>query len=348
MNFSNMITVIGAHAEGEVGRVITGGVLPPSGESLYDQAMYLWRNMDGFRKFLLYEPRGGAFVHANLIVPPKSPKADAGFIIMEAEDYPSMSGSNCICVATVLLETGMLKMHEPQTKLTLETPGGLVDVVADCEAGRCKRVKLTNVASYAALLDAEIDVPDIGNLKVDVGFGGAFFALVEATQFGFALDGSEARALVELGEKIKAAANAQLTVKHPDFPDPEFNQIAFTEFILPVEKVDGVKTGRNTVVISPGKLDRSPCGTGTSARLAVMHAKGEIAVGEEFVSHSVIGSSFDAKVERETTLSDDTAAIHPSIAGRGWITGFHNYVLDPEDPWPEGYTLSDTWYRALD
>jgi proline racemase len=348
MKFSNMITVVGAHAEGEVGRVITGGVLPPPGNSLYEQAMHLWRNQDGFRKFMLYEPRGGAFVHANLIVPPISPEADAGFIIMEAEDYPSMSGSNCICVATVLLETGMIAMTEPQTKLTLETPGGLVEVLAECESGRCERVKLTNVASYAAQLDADLEVPELGKLKVDVGFGGAFFVLVDAAQFGHSIIGSEARQLVELGEKIKAAAQNQLQVKHPDFPDPEFNKMAFTEFTLPVETVNGVKTGRNTVVISPGKLDRSPCGTGTSARLAVMHAKGEIAVGEPFVSYSVIGSRFDARVECETKLSDGTAAIRPSIAGRGWITGFHNYVRDPDDPWPEGYTLSDTWFRALD
>ncbi|MGI9481169.1 MAG: proline racemase family protein [Hyphomicrobiales bacterium] len=348
MKFSNMITVVGAHAEGEVGRVVTGGTLPPPGNTLYDQAMYLWRNFDGFRKFLLYEPRGGAFVHANLIVPPKSPKADAGFIIMEAEDYPSMSGSNCICVTTVLLETGMVKMKEPVTELVLETPGGLVDVVAECEASKCKKVKLTNVPSYAALLDAKIKVPDIGTLTVDVGFGGAFFLHVDAAQFGFEIDKPEARKLVEMGEKIKRSAREQLEVKHPDFPDPEFNQIAFTQFTLPPESIGGVKSARNTVVVSPGKLDRSPCGTGTSARMAVMHAKGEIETGEDFVSRSVIGSRFDCKVESETTLSNGTTAIRPSIAGRGWITGFHNYVLDPEDPWSEGYTVSDTWFTALD
>ncbi|MGI9372427.1 MAG: proline racemase family protein [Hyphomicrobiales bacterium] len=348
MKFSRMISVVGAHAEGEVGRVVTGGVLPPPGDTLYEQAMYLWRNRDEFRKFLLFEPRGGAFVHANLIVPPKSPEADAGFIIMEAEDYPSMSGSNCICVSTVVLETGMVQMHEPVTNMTLETPGGLVQVVAECSEGKCKRVKLTNIASYAAALDVEVDVPEIGTVKADIGFGGAFFLIVDATQFGFQIVKEEARQLVEMGEKIKAAAQQQLSVQHPDFPDPEFNQIAFTEFTLPVEVNGGVKTGRNTVVISPGKLDRSPCGTGTSARLAVMHAKGELQTGETMLSRSVISSEFEARVESETTLSDGTAAIRPSIAGRGWITGFHDYVLDPEDPWPEGYTLSDTWFRALD
>lgn len=348
MTFKRMITVVGAHAEGEVGRVITGGVLPPPGDTLYDQAMHLRRHDDGLRKFLLYEPRGGAFVHANLIVPPKSPKADAGFIIMEPEDYPPMSGSNCICVATVLLETGMVAMREPVTKLLLETPGGLVPVEAECENGRCIQVKLTNVASYAAHLDAEIDMPGHGKIKADVGFGGAFFLIVDGAQFGFQIERSEARALVELGEKLKSAAQTQLEVKHPEFSDPEFNKITFIQFTLPVGDVGGVKTGRNTVVISPGKLDRSPCGTGTSARLAVLHAKGGLAVGEKLISTSVIGSEFEAAIESKTTLSDGTPAIHPTIAGRAWINGFHNYVLDPDDPWPEGYTLSDTWFRALD
>lgn len=348
MKSSRTINVVSSHAEGEVGRVITGGVLPPPGDTLYDQAMHLWRNEDWLRKFLLYEPRGGAFCHANLIVPPKSPEADAGFIIMEPEDYPAMSGSNCMCVTTVLLETGMLPMHEPQTELTLETPGGLVRVVADCKNGRCEQVRLTNVPCYAALLDAEIDVPGHGKVKIDIGYGGAFFIIVDATPFGFNIVKDEARQLVETGEAIKAAAREQIQLQHPDMPDPEFNHLGFTEFTLPVETMDGVKTGRNTVVISPGKLDRSPCGTGTAARLAVLHAKGQIEPGEDYVSHSVIGTRFDARIERETSLSDGTPAIHPSISGRAWVTGFHNYLLDPTDPFPEGYTISDTWFKALD
>lgn len=348
MKSSRTLNVVSAHAEGEVGRVITGGVLPPPAGSLYEQSLHLARNADWLRKFLLYEPRGGAFCHANLVVPPKSPEADAGFIIMEPEDYPAMSGSNCMCVTTVLLETGMLPMQEPETRLTLETPGGLVPVVAECRDGRCVRVRLTNVPCYAAILDAEIDVPGHGKVTVDVGYGGAFFVIVDAAQFGFSIVKDEARRLVEMGEAIKLAAREQLKPQHPDMPDPEFNHLGFTEFTLPVEEIDGVKTGRNTVVISPGKLDRSPCGTGTAARLAVLHANGEIATGEDYVSHSVIGSRFDARVESETTLSDGTKAILPSIAGRAWITGFHNYVLDPEDPFPEGYTISDTWFKALD
>jgi proline racemase len=345
MKASRTITVVGAHAEGEVGKVITGGVLPPPGKSVYEQQQWLMQNNDALRKFLLYEPRGGAFTHANLIVPAKDPGADAGFIIMEPDDYPPMSGSNCICVATVLLETGMITMKEPVTRLTLETPGGLVPVEAQCRQGRVERVKLVNVPCYAAILDAAISVPGIGTVRADVGYGGAFFVIVDARAFDFNLMPEEARQLVEMGERIKEAARQQLKVQHPDIA--AFNKIAFTEFTLPITKEGGELTGRNTVVISPGKLDRSPCGTGSCARLAVMHAKGEIAAGEGFVSRSVIDSRFEAKIESVTKLKDGTPAILPSIAGRAWITGIHSYLLDPEDPWPEGYTLSDTWYRAL-
>lgn len=346
MHAVRMITVVGAHAEGEVGRVVTGGVLPPPGDTILAQQQWLEKHGDDLRKFLLYEPRGGAFTHANLVLPAKHPEADAGFVIMEPANYVPMSGSNCICTATVLLETGMIPMREPETRFTLEAPGGLVPIVAECSGGRVKRVKLTNVSCFASHLDAEIEVPGFGKLTVDVAYGGAFFLIVDARRFGFRIVPEEARRMVELGEIIKDAARAQLKVQHPE--DPAINEIVFTEFTLPIETVDGVPHGRNTVVISPGKLDRSPCGTGTCARLAVMHAKGEIGVGQGFASRSVISSRFDGLIEAETILSDGTKAILPSISGRAWITGYHNYVLDPEDPYPQGYTLSDTWYRAME
>jgi trans-L-3-hydroxyproline dehydratase len=345
MRARRVITVIGAHAEGEVGKVITGGVLPPPGGSVHEQQQWLMHHDDGLRKFLLYEPRGGAFTHANLVVPAKHPAADAGFIIMEPDDYPPMSGSNCICVATVLLETGMLPMNEPLSQFTLETPGGLVAVEARCRKGQVEQVTLNNVPCFAAQLDVLIDVPGLGELRVDVGYGGAFFVIADAQRFGFRLVAEEARELVQAGELIKAAAQKQLQVQHPEIAT--VNQIAFTEFTLPITEQDGERTGRNTVVISPGKLDRSPCGTGTCARLAVMYAKGEIDVGQGFVSRSVINSRFDGRIESVTALKDGTPAILPTISGRAWISGIHNYILHPEDPWPEGYTLSDTWYRAL-
>ena len=346
MRTARTITVIGCHAEGEVGRVITGGVLPPPGETLFEQREYLRTQNDGLRKFLLYEPRGGAFVHTNLIVPAKTPGADAGFIIMEPTDYPPMSGSNTICVTTVLLETGMIAMQEPETVLRLDTPGGLVEVVAQCKDGRCQNVRFRNVPCYVVQLDAVVEVAGLGSVNCDIAYGGAFFAIVDAPSLGFAIVPDEARELVETGERIKAAAVEQHPVVDPE--NPGIHTITFTEFTAPLAKDDTGRTvGRNTVVISPGKLDRSPCGTGSSARLAVLHARGQIGLDESFVSQSVLGTEFHCGVADVGEIAGQPA-ITPSIRGRAWITGSHQYSLDPDDPFSEGYTLSDTWYRALD
>jgi proline racemase len=325
--------------------VITGGVLPPPGTTLFDKKRYLETEADELRRFLLYEPRGGAFVHANLIVPATRDDADAGFIIMEPTDYPPMSGSNSICVVTVLLETGMLKMTEPQTRLTLETPGGVIEVLAECHDGKCERVTVQNVASFAAVLDATVEVAGLGSIAVDIAYGGAFFAIVDALALGFRLTPDEARDLVETGERIKAAVVAQYPVVHPE--NPQIRTVTFTQFAAAVETdAAGVKSGRNAVVISPGKIDRSPCGTGTSARLAVLHARGEIALDDTYISRSILATEFHAGIVTTTTVGDFPAII-PSLSGRAWITGIHQYMLDPQDPFPQGYTLSDTWYRAL-
>ncbi|MBL6954390.1 MAG: proline racemase family protein [Alphaproteobacteria bacterium] len=346
MRSARSITVIGCHAEGEVGRVITGGVLPPPGDSLFAQREYLRTQDDGLRKFLLYEPRGGAFVHSNLVVPAKTPGAAAGFIIMEPTDYPAMSGSNAICVATVLLETGMVAMQEPETVLSLDTPGGLIEVVAQCRDGRCLNVRIGNVPCFVAKLDAAVEVAGLGTIACDIAYGGAFFAIVDAPGLGFALVPDEARELVEMGERIKAAAVAQHPVSHPENPD--IHSVTFTQFAAPLSKdAAGRTVGRNTVVISPGKLDRSSCGTGSSARLAVLHARGRIGLGETLISQSVLGTEFHCRIE-ELCAVGDLPAISPSVQGRAWITGSHQYSLDPDDPFPQGYTLSDTWYRALD
>jgi proline racemase len=345
MRLERLITVVGCHAEGEVGRVITGGVLPPPGATLFEKKRYLETTADDLRRFLLFEPRGGAFVHVNLVVPPTQEGCDAGFIIMEPTDYPPMSGSNAMCVVTVLLETGMVQMVEPATRLTLETPGGIIQAVAECRAGKCERVRVHNVPSFVALLDGRVEVPGLGAVAVDIAYGGAFFAIVDAVRLGFSLTPDEARDLVEMGQTIKAAVVEQHAVAHPE--NPAIQNVTFTEFAAPITTTrDGIKTGQNAVVISPGKIDRSPCGTGTAARLAVLHRRGLIAVGEPFLSTSLIGTVFHAQIVH-TTMVGEHPAILPSLSGRAWITGFHQYCLDPSDPFPQGYTLSDTWYRVL-
>ena len=341
MKTSKTIHVVSCHAEGEVGDVIVGGVAPPPGETLWQQSRFIAKD-ESLRNFVLNEPRGGVFRHVNLLVPPKHPEAQMGWIIMEPEDTPPMSGSNSMCVTTVLLETGILPMQEPMTHLTLEAPGGLVNVTAHCKDGKVERVYVQNVPSFADQLDAVLEVEGLGTLKVDTAFGGDSFVMADARALGFEIAPHEARELAETGIRITNAANEQLGFHHPTNED--WRHISFCQLHSPVTIEDGVQSIRNTVVIQPGKLDRSPTGTGVSAQLAVMYARGQIQVDELLSMRSVINSRFDGKIVG-TTLLGDKPAIIPEISGRAWITGTHQHMLDPTDPWPEGYRISDTWPR---
>lgn len=333
------IEIVGCHAEGEVGDVIIGGVVPPPGETLWEQAQWIARDQS-LRNFVLNEPRGGVFRHVNLLVPAKNPGADMGFIIMEPEDTPPMSGSNSICVSTVLLETGMIPMTEPETRFVLEAPGGLVSVTAQCRNGKAERITVRNVPSFADRLSVNLEVEGVGTLLVDTAYGGDTFVLVDAASAGFKLLADEARDICELGVRITAAANQQLGFRHPQ--NAGISAISFCQFTQPVTDESGQRVGKNTVVIRPGKLDRSPTGTGLSARLAVLHAKGEAKVGDSLLARSIIDSEFLGRIEEELQLGDKLA-IRPSITGRAWVTGRTQHQLDPQDPWPQGYRLSDTW-----
>ena len=340
MRFSRMINVVGVHAEGELNEVITGGVLDVPGRTLFEKMEYVQTKADWLRQFLLNEPRGKVTQCVNLVVPPCDPKADAGFVIIESDYYVPMSGTNTICTVTALLETGMLPMTEPVTKLTLEAPGGLVAVTAQCRDGKCVSVTFDNVPAFVFYLQKPVEVAGVGTVTVDVAYGGMIYCMANAKALGIALDPSEARDLVDLGEKIKRAAAVQLPCVHPE--NPGIHTINQTLFAGPVRTENGVKTARNTVVVSPGRHDRSPCGTGTTARLAIMHAKGEIGVSEDFVHESLIGTKFIGRILGEGRIGT-TPTVDISITGRGWITAFHQYVLDPSDPFPLGYRLGDQW-----
>ena len=342
MRSGPVIHVVGCHAEGEVGDVIVGGVAPPPGDTIWDQARWIATD-NALRDFVLNEPRGGVFRHVNLLVPPKDPRAVTGWIIMEPVHTPPMSGSNAICVATVLLDTGIVPMHEPQTRFAMEAPAGLVEVVADCRNGKAERIRVTNVASFAARLGVALEVAGLGTLTVDTAYGGDSFVLVDAAACGFSLDPSEARDLAQVGMKITRAANDQLGFTHPT--QAGWNHISFCQFTQPLHLVNGVKTGRNTVAIEPGKLDRSPTGTGCSARMAVLHARGQLGLGEAFTGVSIIGSAFHCRIEGLTDLGG-TPAIIPTISGRAWITEIKQLLCDPADPWPRGYRVGDTWPMA--
>jgi trans-L-3-hydroxyproline dehydratase len=338
MRARRTITVVGCHAGGEVGNVVTGGVLPPAGATVFEQMQTLAREGDGLRRLLLHEPRGSVACHANLIVPSARPDCDAGFIIMEPTEYPPMSGSNAICTATVLLETGMVEMHEPETLLRLEAPGGVVEARAACRDGRCESVEIVNVASFADRLEAPLEVEGMGTLTVDVAYGGMWYAIADAAALGFAIEPSEARDLSLAGERIRAAAREQLPCAHPE--NPNIAGVSIVQIAEPWQGVGAVS--RNAVVVAPGRLDRSATGTGLSARMAALHARGSMAVGDAMTHASAIGSTFDGRIVSETTVGGRPAIV-PAIRGSAWITGISQLVVDPTDPFPEGYILSDTW-----
>lgn len=341
MRSSQVIHVVSCHAEGEVGDVIVGGVAPPPGATLWEQSRFIAR--DGhLREFLLNEPRGGVFRHVNLLVPAKDARAVMGFIIMEPEYTPPMSGSNAICVATVLLDSGIVAMEEPQTRMTLEAPGGVIEIVADCRDGKAQRIHVENVPSFAARLDAPLEVEGLGTLSVDVAYGGDSFVIVDAAALGFSIRPDEARDLAEAGVKIVAAADAQLGFSHP--LNPEWDHISFCQFAGPLTRDGSTLTGANAVMVRPGKIDRSPTGTGCSARMATLNARGLMKPGELYRARSIIGSEFLCSIAREIVIADKPAIV-PVISGRAWITGTHQHLVDPDDPWPRGYRLADTWPR---
>lgn len=339
MRSTKTIHVVSCHAEGEVGDVIVGGVAPPPGETLWEQRNWIAQD-NVLRNFVLNEPRGGVFRHVNLLVPPKHPEAQMGWIIMEPEDNPPMSGSNSICVATVLLDTGILPMREPVTELVLEAPGGLVRIKADCREGKAERITVRNLPSFAGEIGVPLDVPGLGELTVDTAYGGDSFVVVDAAAIGFDLVAEEAGELARLGVRITNAANAQLKFRHPE--NPEWTHFSFCLFAGPLERnADGL-TAKSIVSIRPGKIDRSPTGTAVSARMALLHATGDMAVGDRFTGRSITGSEFHGRIAGATNVGE-LPAIIPEITGRAWVTGTHQHMLDPTDPWPEGYRLTDTW-----
>jgi proline racemase len=317
---------------------------------MFDKMAWLRDNGDQLRRLMLREPRGYPAANCNLILAPTQPDVDAGYVIMEQVEYPGMSGTNTMCVVTVLLETGMLPMVEPVTELVLESPAGLIRVRADCSGGKVTAVTFRNVPAFSAYLDAPVEVPQLGTVTVDVAYGGMFYVIAEAAPFGFRLTPDEGRDIVRVSEMIKAAATEQLPVVHPE--QPGFAGITIAELTGPAH--DPSNSARNVVTVSTGKLDwekpatwtgaidRSPCGTGTSARMAALHAKGLLGLDEEFRHEGILGTVFTGRLVEETRIGGRPAVV-PTISGTAWITGFASYVVDADDPFPEGFTIGDIW-----
>ena len=326
MRIAKVIQCVDAHAEGEPSRIVVGGVLDVPGATMLEKMRFLEAD-DRLRRILLFEPRGSAPLSADLVLPPTHPEADAGFIIMESSSYEGMSGTNTINTAAVLLETGLVEMVEPVTEMVLEAPAGLVRVRAECASGRVERITFENVPSFCVALDVDVEVPGVGSLRVDVGYGGAFCAFVDAAALGFSIVPSEARALADLGEQIRPFVDEQVALDHP------IGHLSFVVFVAP-PRAGG--DARHATIVSPGRLDRSPTGTATSARIAVLDARGEM--GSSYVAESVIDTRFEGRIVRR-----EGDAVVPAITGRAWITGFHQLVVDDTDPLAGGFKLSDTW-----
>src|SRR5690349_17216644 len=345
-----MIHAVDLHACGEPGRVIVGGVRDVPGRTMFEKMQHLARHQDGLRKRMLREPRGYPAANCNLVLPPTTPEADAGFVIMEQVEYPPMSGTNTICVTTALLETGMVPMQEPITQLTLETPAGLIGVRAECRDGKGTRVAFRNVPAFAVHLDAAIEVKTLGRVVVDVAWGGMFYVIADAAPFGLKLTPDEGRDITRIGELIKAATQEQLPVVHPE--NPEIKGVTIAQLSGPAESPENHR--RNAVVVSTGRLDwdrpstwtgaidRSPCGTGTCAKMATLHARGQLGLNEPFRHEGVLGTVFTGTLLEETSVGPYRAVV-PELSGTAWITGFAQYVVDPQDPFPDGFTVGDIW-----
>ena len=345
MRFSKVINVVKCHTGGEVNNVVTGGLGNVPGDTVFEKKEWFASHLDDLRKLLLFEPRGAVTHCVNFVVPSNNPEADLGYIIAESTEYPAMSGSNTICTATALLETGILTMTEPVTEIVLEAPAGLIRLRCECKDGKVTSVTFTNQPAFAYQLDVPVEVEGHGTVISDIAWGGMTYAITDAHALGFGLEPSEARDICEFGERLKAAAAEQVKVTHPE--NAAFAGVTQTEFTGPLTRTpEGVLTSRNAVVVSPGRLDRSPCGTGTSARLSTMYKRGQIRVGEPFEHRSIIDSVFTGRIE-DTVRVGPYDAVVPSVSGQAWITELSQVGLDPSDPYPRGFTLSDTWIEQL-
>ena len=341
MRWSKTVTMVEAHAEGEVGRIVTGGVIDVPGATIADKLRHLNEVDDSLRRFLVFEPRASAQMSTCLVFPPTRPDADIGFIILQGDKAHAMSGSNSICLVTTVLETGMLPMTEPETIVRIDTASGLVTARATCRNGKVERVTLTMNPSYAHELDAVVDVEGFGKIKVDISYGGIFYALIDPAQFGLEIRPQLAKKLVEAGSAVHRAVNKQMDIVHPELPG--MKGISYTMFVSHNEAGEL----KGATIMPPGRIDRSPCGTGNSARLAIAAARGLAKPGDRFTARSIIDSTFEVHYASDTTVAS-RPAVQPIISGRGWIHGIHQIGVDPTDPYPHGFSVSDTWGDAFD
>ncbi|UVC06812.1 proline racemase family protein [Rhizobium sp. TH2] len=336
MNWENSLHLLEVHCQGEIGKVIVGGAPEIPGATMAEKMDHINNVDDSLRRFVTFEPRANVAMSVNLLVGPTRPDADAGFIVLQADRAHPMSGSNCICVVTALLESGRVEMVEPETVVRLDTPAGLIIARARCENGRCLAVSLDNVPAFVETLDQAVETPKWGTIKADIAYGGVYYAIVDVDQIGLSIAPEHARELAEAGIEIKALLADQVSVRHPEILS--IDEIAYVMFRG--READGAI--RTCTTLKPGRVDRSPCGTGSSANLAVLHARGEVAVGDSRRSRSIIGGEFTAEAIGETIVGNRKSVL-PRITGQAWVYGRQELRVDPADPFTKGFALSDTW-----
>jgi len=328
-----VITAVDSHTEGMPTRVVTAGVGELPGKTMAERRLYMMNERDDLRKFLMHEPRGHSAMSGAILQQSTRPDADIGVVFIEVSGCLPMCGHGSMGTATVLVETGMVPVKEPITVIRLDTPAGVVEASVEVDGGRAKSVTIRNVPAYLHLRDAEVQVPGIGDVVLDVAWGGNFYALLPAGSVGLAVQPALHDELVRVGLAVMAAVNGQLTFAHP-----EQQSIDACHHVVFTEPGDGTVSGRAAVAIHPGWLDRSPCGTGTSARMAQLHARGQLGLDQDYVHASVLGTRFVGRLIDTTTVGDFDAVV-PTVRGRAWVTGLASYLLDPDDPFPAGFLL---------
>lgn len=333
MRAARYFSAVDSHTEGMPTRVITGGVGAIPGASMAERRRYFVEHLDHIRELLVNEPRGHAAMSGAILQPPIRPDADWGVLYIEVSGVLPMCGHGTIGVATVLVETGMVEVTEPVTVVRLDTPAGLVLAEVTVADGRALSVTIRNVPSFALELDATVDVPGVGSVRYDMAYGGNFYAILPIADLGIPFDAAEKERMLATGLSIMAAIDGQRRPVHPT--EPGIGGCKHVQLVAP--GTDG-SDARNAMVIHPGWFDRSPCGTGTSARMAALHARGELAIGQDFVNESLLGTRFTGRLVEETAVGELVAAV-PTVTGRAWITGMGQYLLDPTDPFPRGFTL---------
>ncbi len=336
MRWNRSLQLTDVHCEGEIGRVVTGGFLDVPGRSMAEKLDHINTVDDRLIRLLMREPRGIPASHVVLLTPPTTPEADTGLLILAANRASAMSGSNVMCAATALIETGAIEMKEPETRVTFDTAAGPVRAIASCRDGKCERMALDMPPAFVVSLDEEIDTGEWGTIRYDVAFGGVFCAIVDIDQVGLKIVEENARRIAETGIRLKGLIDAKRDIRHPT--TGSIRGIAYVMFRS--EDADGAT--RTCTTLPPGRVDRSPCGTGSNANVSVRFARGLMAVGDGHVSRSIIGGEFDSILQGTGQVGDHPSA-HVRISGRCWIFGLTQVGLDPSDPFPDGFRLPDTW-----